>query len=121
MRPRPVPAGEIAPPVSIEDLHDAVRPPEHVPAHVLATAAEVADGFFRFRWHVDGRELARPEQSDPRPGITLVRLDPLPRAPRRQPRRDDLARHPEASDLAIPVVVPRLPDNDDSDEPRDED
>ena len=121
MRPGPVPAGEIAPPVSIEDLHDAVRPPEHVPAHVLATAAEVADGFFRFRWHVDGRELARPEQSDPRPGITLVRLDPLPRAPRRQPRRDDLARHPEASDLAIPVVVPRLPDNDDSDEPRDED
>jgi len=43
MRPGPVPAGEIAPPVSIEDLHDAVRPPEHVPAHVLATAAEVAD------------------------------------------------------------------------------
>ena len=120
MRPGPVPAGEIAPPVSIEDLHDAVRPPEHVPAHVLATAAEVADGFFRFRWHVDGRELARPEQSDPRPGITLVRLDPLPRAPRRQPRRDDLARHPR------PVIwryrsYPDYPTMCDSDEPRDED
>jgi hypothetical protein len=62
MRPRPVPTGEIAPPVSIEKCHDAVLPAEHVPAQtsmaVSSPARNSLTSVRASRWSVlihDGR------------------------------------------------------------------
>jgi hypothetical protein len=80
-------------------------PPQDVAAHRLAAPQQIPDRFLRLIGHMDGGQLAGAEQPDQLPGIPLVGLDALARAPRGQRRRDHLTRHAEPGDLAIEVVA----------------
>jgi hypothetical protein len=76
--------------MAVEQLHHTMSPAHDVAPDRLATPQEIADRFLGFVGHMNGGQLARAEQSDQLPGIPLVGLDALARAPRGQRRRDHL-------------------------------
>ena len=70
-------------------------------------ATEIAEGFVLHRWHVDRREIARPEEPREFDGITSIRLHAVAGFLRDQRRRDDLTRQALAGQIAVQAVPTR--------------
>jgi hypothetical protein len=104
MRLTPIPAEEIEAPVPSQEFQQAMPPAEDITTDVVATTDQIAPRLLDLVGHVDGGELARAIEVDERGRVAPVRLDPPPRAPRRQGRRDHVARYPERAELAVQVI-----------------
>src|SRR5262245_22453879 len=81
-----------------------MAPAQDIAPDVLATAHEIPDSFLGLVGNMDRRQLARAKQVDELVGVPAIRLDALPRAPRRQGRRDDSALDPTGGDLPLQVI-----------------
>src|SRR5581483_10779463 len=97
-------AGEVAAPVPVEQLDYPMPPAQDIAPDRLAAPQEIPDRLLGLVGHVDGGQLTGTEQAHELPGVALVGLDALARAPWGQRGRDHLAGDAEAGDLVIEVV-----------------
>src|SRR5262249_57930108 len=102
---RPVLAAEEAAAVPVQELDHALPPAQDIAPNRLAAPQQIPDRLLCLVGHMDGGQLAGPEQSHELPGVPLVGLDALARAPRGQRRRDHLTGDTKPGDLAIQVIA----------------
>jgi hypothetical protein len=112
LRPEPRPvglppmgAGAIDPTMPEEELDEPMAPAHDILADVVPAAQEVPDRFLGLVRHMDRGELAGAIEPDQLGCVAAIRLDPLPRASRRQGWGDHIARHADGRELPVQVVA----------------
>jgi hypothetical protein len=75
-RPRLLGRGE-APTVAEEKFREAMASPQEIGANVLATAEEIARGFFLLAGNVNGRERAGTIEDGELPGVAPIGFDAI--------------------------------------------
>ena len=80
---------------------------EQVGADVLATAQQIARGFFLLGGNVNGGERPGPVEDRQVAGVTTIRFDSIPRAAGDQGRRDHVAGNAPGREGALQLEAAR--------------
>ena len=96
-----------APAVAEEEFGEPMARAEQIGADVLATAQQVAGGFFLLGGNVNGRQRAGAVEHRELAGVAAIGFDPVARAPRNQRRGDHVTGNPVRRERPLQLEAAR--------------